>query len=310
MELKNIYDHPNYHFYDSNYKNLELKSILKEVNYDYHYFNNNIKITEIKNNYSEGEKVIRSLSKVRKLFYKHFPRNFPWDNHIIVSGSFLLKILLRHLDLNNFPDTDIDIFVDSEESLKNILIYFHNMPYTYISKQWNSPDAYNNLPFIKKIYEFHIKEYKYNFQIICVEPNNNIQRSINTFDLSHNQVLFDGKEIKGNLGFLNYLKYQISIVYHINPARILKSINLKISLCSYKDYFYNYPKLFKLVEKNKFVLRFNKLKFDEIKQRYNILCIEKIPTELIPIESKYYNSQKHLDILQKYPDIILNFLTD
>lgn len=270
MKLYKIYEHVYFHNFTHN---LTLPN--------YHI------LTKVESDYSYGEKVIRECSEVFNLFFQYVPYDFPWEyNSCVISGSFLIKILLKHLNIEEFPDTDIDIYIFDKDVFQRYINYFESKQ--VINKKIIFDNNYSSIFNVYSLHEYNINGYPLTFQLICLDnPSIHIFES---FDCTHNQVLYNGSNFLGTLDFLKFLYSQQSVIHEINPARILKFISLKISLIA-RHSFEKFPDVFYLLEKNKYAVKFNLIDCKDY--------IEGIFINNIPIELKYYGNKKHVEFLQK-----------
>jgi hypothetical protein len=179
---------------------------------------------------------------------KHIPSGMPLGKDCVITGGFLLKIIMKHLELEDFPDTDIDIFVSTSESLKKILKYFKKLGV-------ETANIYGN------IIEIQLEGYKYKFQIIAM--NSKIYNIINDFDLGCNKVVYNGDDIYGTSEFNEYLETQVvNLKQPIKPNRFIKMLKYNVRY----DYEHNLSFYRHIFTINKYTLPLIEIKLNDINE--------------------------------------------
>jgi len=248
--------------------------------------------------FEEGNKTIRPYDEVLTELKKHIPIGLKFDNDTFIGGGFLLKLVCKQFNLDDYPNTDIDIFTVNYKTVKE---YFEN---------------YDNSEIIltaEHISEFKLKNFKYNFQIINARHFNPDQ-----FDFGHNEIYFKNNIFYGTSRFIEFIKYQISECVKICPERIIKALEYNLRLVSDKMKFDFYPDIFEKVkvQKGEDIDNYQltskyKIKFDKIIPEKHLEHWGHIKGgfELSNIEKKYYNSEYHFNILKyvkkHYPNYLI-----
>lgn len=218
----------NYTFDDNIDKFYERCSII-----DYDYEKSIITDKYYKPVFKKGDFTIRHKEEVLEQINKHIPPNLPFNAHTIIGGGFMLKLVCKQFNIEDYPNTDIDIFTLNNE---------------YLIKFFESIGYEEKVVKGKKIVEYKLKDYKYKFQIIHVS----FIHEFENFDFGHNEVYYNGisKQILGSEKFITFIKYQISISnsYHIRPKRVIKALNHNLRLLSKECNFEFYPDIFQIID--------------------------------------------------------------
>jgi len=251
--------------------------------------------------FKEGDLTIRPYDEVLAELKKHIPADLVFDDRTVIAGGFLLKLICKQFNLDDYPNTDIDIFTSNYTPVRK---YFENIE--------NSNKIYGN----GNISEFEIKDYKYKFQIIKSDIDANwliqtIRRNISIyapiierFDFGHNEVYFTNNKFYGSTRFINFIKYQVSECIEPKPERIIKAYAYNLRIVSKQECFDFYPDIFEKVEINKgesnyFTMSKYKIKFDKIIPEEHLTNngFIKGGIALTDIDKEYYCSDAHVKII-------------
>jgi len=246
--------------------------------------------------FTEGELTIKPENDVIKEINRYIPPNFPFGNdRLLIGGGFMLKLVCKQFNIENYPETDIDIFVEDDEIIKD---YFESIGYE---------ERINKGPLIT---EYKLKNYKYTFQIIkCRIMFGKICKE---FDFAHNEIFYNGNNIIGTELFKQFTKYQVSCSIKPSPNRVLKAFNLNLRLIDRYTSFNFYPDIFEMCdldiidddgyfEKNRYLIKLDKI-IPEKHLSHDHHTIKRY-VRLYGIDIKYKNSEAHFNILKYFESI-------
>ena len=203
----------------------------------------------------------------------------------------MLKLVCKQFNIEDYPNTDIDIFTLNNEYL---IEFFESIGYE------------EKIVKGKKIVEYKLKDYKYKFQII----HTSFIFDFKNFDFGHNEVYYNGisKQILGSKLFITFIKYQISICnsFCIRPKRVIKALNYNLRLMSKLCNFEFYPDIFQIIdvkiddnilyieETNNYIINPENIIFEE-----HINKDGKIKGDIdIILDKKYKYSEYHFNLLK------------
>lgn len=218
-KMIDIYCSKNNYTFDDNIGKFDRKGIITDKYY--------------KPVFKKGDITIRPKEEVLEQINKYIPPNLPFNANTIIGGGFMLKLVCKQFNIEDYPNTDIDIFTFDN---KYLIEFFESIGYE------------EKVVKGKKIVEYKLKDYKYKFQIIHISFIGDLKH----FDFGHNEVFYNGisKQILGSDLFITFIKYQISISSscNISPKRVIKALNHNLRLISKKCNFEFYPDIFQIID--------------------------------------------------------------
>lgn len=199
------------------YKKLEYNEIKKiselfnDINCQY-----SLKLMDEEMITSKYATIIKDSKKYEKLFAEcSLIKKIPKLEHVIIAGGFVNIALDDNLHYDDFPNSDIDIFVcgkDHMDEFEKILQFFEGLHAKY--KMFNG------------IVNVYIENYKRNFQIICHENYENVYSCISNFHSSNLKCGYYNNQLIMMPDCAYTLQNKIAFInnYNINAFTLQKTI--------------------------------------------------------------------------------------
>jgi len=235
--------------------------------------------------FKDGDITVREKEYVLNEINRHIPHNFPFNDDTYIAGGFMLKLVCLQFDIEEYPDTDIDIFSYNTQQIHD---YFNVIGYE------------EKVCMCAGITTYKLSGFKYKIQII--EPDRLV---IGRFDFGHNEICYKNGDITCSLEFITFLQTQVSRCLNVHPIRVIKALNYNLRLAYNYTYFDFYPDIFEKKEPDYNTTPYVKtltynIKLDQIipEQHINDMGSIKGGIRIIEIEEKYKNSEAHYNIIK------------